>query len=59
MNEQIQICERTEGPNIYRVIEIKTVPVELNETEMELYAIYNGRSYKVQGKYFFQFIVID
>lgn len=34
------------------------MPVELNESDMELYAKYQGKSCKVQGNIYCQYIIV-
>ena len=55
MKEEITICNRKENGNL-TVIDVKFLPVKLNEDDMK-YAKLNGKSYKVQGDIYCQFIV--
>ena len=58
MKEEITICNRKENGNL-TIIDVKFLPVKLNEDDMNLYAKLNGKSYKVQGDIYCQYIVKD
>lgn len=57
MKEKIQICRQNQNSTL-SVITEKNLVVELNESDMELYTKYQGKSYKVQGNVYTQYIVI-
>ena len=57
MKEKITICNQKENGNL-AIIGEKFMPVTLDESTMELYAKYQGKSYKVQGHVYCQFIVV-
>ncbi len=57
MTENINICKRNQEGSL-TIIRETVLTVELNETEMILYANYTGKQYEVEGQYNFQYIVI-
>ncbi len=57
MNEQITVCEQR-NEKLY-VISEQTMFADLDTDTMELFVIYNGTRYTVQGNCYMQYIVIN
>jgi hypothetical protein len=58
MKEEITICNRKENGSL-TVVDVRILTVELNKNDMELYAELDGKSYKVQGDFYCQYIVVN
>ena len=59
MKEKITICKpNSSNDGRLSVIGWNFLPVHLSETDMELYAKYQGESYRVQGSIYCQYIVV-
>jgi hypothetical protein len=58
MKQQISICKRNENGSL-TITDEKKLNTELNEQEMEVYAKYHGKSYKIEGNINMFFIVVE
>lgn len=58
MKEKITIAKQESQNDAPYIIDEKSLPVELSEAEMKLYAKYQGELYEVQGNIYCQYIII-